>query len=360
MHHLVLAATKDTATHWIDYTNSLKGDFPNEGEMRLYPLIADRLGEVNDATPLAKYLRSSQRWARMQTMVNRRLADEVGRLFITENIPLMWTKGTALVQRIDKRPDLRPSSDIDAIFKWRDVERVIALGNNLNWTPRSGISDNRDYARHANTELSYSIGQLGELDLEWNPRTPFCYDPTLREWMWQDTGLAQDQNGISYASDTWLLIEVIEHGVSANAVYPIRWVVDGIRLLESRHQNIDWQKFIEFAKLYKLHHTFAIGLAVIARYSDHVPQWVLNKLEEMPVSYLDKEEYRSRVTSEDLGVAHRVKYYLNQLRRKPSRQYYKSPPSPLRRGIPVTIRTRFLVAFRNLFTRLLFPLWYFL
>lgn len=360
LHHLVQAACVDTDTKaaWQAYSQALGDDFPNEGELRIFPLIADRLGENIDDQPLAKYLRSTRRWARMQSMVNRQLSEQIGQLFKAENIPLMWTKGTALVAHTDQRPELRPSTDIDALVHWEDVERIQALGKAQGWTPHLEPQINHSRARYANTEISFDIGARGELDLQWLPRLPFAYDTEIQRWLWQDQGLATDASGIPYTSSTWLIIEIIEHGLNANAVHPIRWVVDAVRLLEWRHESVDWQAIIEILKRNKLHHSFHIGLQTIAQYSEYIPDSVLEALGNIRVSYLDREEFRARITATDISQGYLTLRALNRLRREPSRIYYKAPPSPIKRRINLSSRTRLAIAGRNIYTRLLFPLWY--
>ncbi len=360
LHHLVVAACGDTDPQaaWQAYATALAGDFPNEGELRLFPLVADRLGGDPAGQPLAKYLQNAQRWARMQAMLNRQLATQTGALFRDAGIALMWTKGTALVARTDQRRDLRPSADLDALFRWPDVERILELATAQKWQPRLGLMADRAKARYLNTEISYRIGARGELDLQWLPRLSFAYDGELQDWLWQDPPPARDDTGTPYANDTWLLLEVLDHGLAANAVYPIRWVVDGVRLLHWRHDSIDWAAFVDIVTRNKLHHSYLLGLQTLARYSPHIPGFVLQALQKRPVNYLDREELKIRLSAENLTQAHAGQLTLNRLRREPSKRYYKSGADPLNRQMRVSPKTRATIAARNITTRLLFPLWY--
>ncbi|NOR61142.1 MAG: hypothetical protein GQ535_01440 [Rhodobacteraceae bacterium] len=360
LHHLVLAAcgSADPQSAWRAYADALGDGFPNEGELRVFPLVADRLGGDLSQQPLAKYLESARRWARMQAMLNQQLSGQIGALFQAEGIPLMWTKGAALVARTDQRPELRPSADIDALFRWEDVDRVLELGEAQGWKPRLGLMKNKARARYANTELSYNIGARGELDLQWRPRMAFTYDTQIQPWLWQDPTRAEDKTGTPYASDTWLLIEVLDHGLSANDVHPIRWVIDAVRLLEWRHASIDWEMFAEIVTRNKLHYSFYIGLQAVAKYSPHIPQTVLEQLQNTRVTYLDREELKARLSAQNLATVYNTQQALNRLRRAPSKMYYKSPVNPLLKGLDISVKTRFIIAARNVFTRIFFPLWY--
>lgn len=360
LHHLVLAACGDCDPHtaWRSYADALADDFPNEGELRLFSLIADRLEADLDQQPLTKYLQNARRWARMQAMLNQQLSTQLGDLFRDEGIPLMWTKGTALVARTDQRRDLRPSVDLDVLFRWEDVDRILELGKAQGWKPRIGLMKNRTRARYYNSEISYNIGARGELDLQWLPRMAFRYDTQIQPWLWQDPTRAQDVSGTPYASDTWLMIETLDHGLNVNEVYPIRWVVDAVRLLQWRHESIDWQMFVNIVKRNKLHHSFYVGLQTVARYSPHIPQFVLDALQQTPVNYLDEEELKARLSTKNLGKAFVARNALNKLRHEPSKRYYKSTVSPLNRKLDVAMKTRLIIAGRNLYTRILFPLWH--
>ncbi len=360
LHHLVLAACgdSDAETAWRAYAEALGADFPNEGELRVFPLIASRLGNDPGRYPLAKYLESARRWARMQAMVNRQLSARVGALFKAAEIPLMWTKGTALVARTDQRPDLRPSADLDALFRWEDVDRILDLAAAQGWTTRLGLMKNRARARYSNTELSFDIGTRGELDLQWRPRMAFSYDPEIQPWLWQDPARETDQSGIPFASDTWLLIETLDHGLNANDVHPIRWVIDAVRLLAWRHATIDWAMFAEITIRNKLHYSFHLGLQTVAKYSPHVPQPVLEQLQKPRVTFLDKEELKARLGAENLEKAYIAQQSLNRLRREPSKMYYKRPANPLQKNLEISIPAKATIAARNVFTRVLFPLWY--
>lgn len=360
LHHLVLAAcgAADPDKAWQAYAKALGDGFPNEGELRVFALVASRLSKNLSQQPLAKYLESAQRWARMQAMLNQKLARQIGTLFQAEGIALMWTKGRALVARTDQRPDLRPSSDLDALFRWEDVGRILALAEAQGWKTRLGLLNNKTRARYTNTELSYNIGARGALDLQWRPRMAFTYDRQIQPWLWQDPTRMQDETGTYYASDTWLLIETLDHGLSANEVHPIRWVVDAVRLLKYQHMRIDWEMFVEIVMRNKLHHSFYTGLQTVAEYSPHIPPSVLDKLESARVTYLDKEELKSRLCSENLAKSYSALSALNRVRRAPSKMYYVSAVNPLRRDLNFSAKTRLTIAARNVFTRLLFPLWY--
>lgn len=291
-------------------------------------------------------------------MLNNQLAADLGAMFKAEEIALMWTKGTALVARTDGRADLRPSADLDALFQWQDVDRILALAKARGWTPRLGLHENRNRARYVNTELSFDIGNHGQLDLHWMPRLPFAHDEKLQTWLWNDPSRSVDGTGVFYASDTWLLIEIIDHGLNVNTVYPIRWLVDAVRFLEQRHAMIDWQALTDIVIRNKLHYSYLIGLQTLAAYSAHVPDTVLARLGQKRVGFLDRDELQNRVGAKDMSQAYLTHLALTKLRRAPSKRYFKFPPNPLSRRVKLSLRTRLLIAGRNVFTRLFFPLWY--
>lgn len=358
LHYLVKAAcaSEDVAGDWQAYHDALANDYPNEGEMRLFPLIADRLGEVAIHTPLSKYLNSSRRWARMQTMVNRQLAIQTGEAFVNAGIPLIWTKGHALVNRIDNRPELRPSSDIDGIVKWESVDQISKLAEKLGWQSKFSLMKNRQLAWFRNAEMSFHVGNSGFVDLSWQPRMIFTYDPFVNDWIWQQSEPTIDPQRIPFVNDTWLLLETIEHGLRSNSVYPIRWLVDAVRLIERRHSTINWDVLESIAERYKLQFVLASGLAEIAKYSRLVPEQILTNLSGFRPSAIDREEHRARTFAPDVTVGYDVSFKINQIRRAPFRIYRKYTLSPFgQRGL-LSPFSRAKIALLNIAARLSKPI----
>ncbi|MBL4807070.1 MAG: nucleotidyltransferase family protein [Rhodobacteraceae bacterium] len=357
LHYLVKAAcaSEDIESDWQAYHHALANDYPNEGELRIFPLIADRLGEVTEHTPLIKHLNSSRRWARMQTMINRQLAIQTGEAFKNAGIPLMWTKGHALVRRVDNRPELRPSSDIDGIIKWENVDQIGKLADQLGWKSKFLLVKNRQIAWFRNSEMSFHVGNSGLVDLSWQPRMPFTFDPFVNDWIWQHANPAVDAQGIPFANDTWLLLETIEHGLRANSVYPIRWLVDAVRLIERRHRSIDWDMLEDIAKRYKLQLVLGTGLTEISKYSTLVPDQILENLSNFRPTAMDREEHRARTFAPDNNEGHTVSFKINQLRRAPFSVYRKSPLNPIgQRGL-LSPLSRGKIALLNILARLTTP-----
>ena len=317
----------------------------------MFPLIANRLGEVTADTPLKTLLESSQRWARMRALINRQQAETIGCLFNEADLPLVWTKGTALANRIDQRPELRPSSDLDALIRWQDTERVIELARQQKWTPNISLRKNRKRARYLDSEISFYMGREGALDLAWKPRTPFTYDPFISNWIWE-TSHQKDCNGILFACDTWLLLETIEHGLYVNSVYPIRWVIDAVRLIDTCKETIDWPMLLDLSARYRLTHLLFTALKIVEKYTENIPEWVWAKQKRFRPSLLDKAEFRVRIISPDLDTAYPAFLALNRLRREPLHLWTKLPPIRIN-NTTVGIFSRTCIPLRNMTAKML-------
>jgi hypothetical protein len=81
--------------------------------------------------------------------------------------------------------------------------------------------------------------------------------------------------------------------VAWNPIPPIRWIADAITLINSDDFTIDWQRLINMAQK----HYFSLRLKKGLRYlhdifCPNIPPNVIKTIINLPVSYLEKIEYR--------------------------------------------------------------------
>ncbi len=353
--HLVLAATdhQNAETHWERYVHETRYTFPNEGEFRLFPLIAWHLGP-NPEVSAKVWLSENTKWAEARTEQILAAQGDLESLLHHHGCRLLWTKGTALSQLVYPHPALRPSSDLDAICAWDDLQALSEIATAHAWRAKLGQVALAKGQRYSGNEISWVIPSGIELDVCWMPRQTFAYDPFLVDMILAQA--AKQPGFTSYADPSWLLIEAIDHGLSANLVSPIRWVVDGVRLVDELGASIDWDMVLEVGNRYRTTAMLHFGLSTIAGFTPNVPEGVLEEMARHKRHPLEIDEVHARAQVVDLGEAYRTARRYNLLLRAPHNIYRRSAPSPLAKGPGQTLHLRVAIAAKNLYSRLLWPL----
>ena len=291
----------DAPDAWAAYAAHLSDGPIDEGEERLFPLVAANLPDTRDAAARAELLRAAVATAIRRRTAADRARDAAAELLDAVGIPRYWTKGSAIAGLYYDRPHHRTSMDVDAIVRWDDVSRLrdhlVAEGLpfkndlNLKFGP----------ARVTSSEISFALPGHTDVDVAWAPRMPFAFDPWLAERLW-DRRTADAMPG-----PTWLLVEAIEHGLSVNVVAPIRWITDAAMLL--RKAAIDWPFVARIADRYLLSTQLRFGLDVLEGVcpdlSDAIA-WGRDALATVTPHPLEGDELYQRIAAEDGGVAWRV------------------------------------------------------
>lgn len=350
LEHLVRAATdsKNAMEHWENYLHACRFAFPDEGEFRLFPLVEHNLGcSATEA--------KGQRWfqeARESTVTHsknlkasqRKLEEELD----LHGVSLIWTKGTALANTIYPEHHLRPSSDLDALCQWDDLDNIFNFARANGWESKLGEREYDNNRRYSGSEMSWIMPDDVVLDVGWMPRVSFAFDPYMMNWLKQQAG----GTPVSYANPTWLLIEAIEHGLSANVVSPIRWVVDAIWIIQTNEGEIEWEFILEITQRYRLNTIMYLGISTVAQFTDKIPQHVIDQLLIGANSSILKDELYARVGHTNLAVNYHVTRRYNLALRAPSRIYLKNVVTPLGTEAKQSINLRCRLAARNIYVRL--------
>lgn len=321
--HLVRAILDPygAAGHWAAYAESLHPEGsghppPNEGEARLFPLVAARLaaerGGALEGVAQSGRLKTSLRWARIRQSLALRTRTQIAERLAGAGIPALWTKGTALAASVYRPDEPRVSMDVDVILQWPDVERVAALAEAAGWVPKLAMPSFDARGLIAGTELSFAIPDLVEVDFSWQPRMPFAFDPALRDWLWARYDPAVP---VQPADPTWLLLETLEHGLVGNGVSPIRWVVDAVLLIRRAGAGIDWTALEGFAARYRLVLPVLEGLRTVCAFGGAVPEGTLARLAAHPVDPFEEAEFTARIGETDISRNYRIASSYNLLLR---------------------------------------------
>jgi hypothetical protein len=214
------------------------------------------------------------------------------------NIRPVLLKGLALQVRVYRDRAVRASSDIDIFVSRRNLAHTLAQVEEAGWMRTEARPSTRDIEAIAATQtrLTYRMPAGVEVDMHWYPRQVLEFDG------WAVSRFAETARDVQYRgrswripSDTWLMFETIEHGMTWNQVTPIRWLTDAIDLLQADETAVDWDELAELAERARLGFIFETALNVMAGYSDRVPAGVIDRLKGGRVSVAERLYTRCRL-----------------------------------------------------------------
>lgn len=341
------AGLSNDPTDWDRYVEALGYGFPNEGEFRLFPLVQSNLGAGFEGGRAAWFADQNQRSMNAASR-NAGAQQDVKMVLNDHGIRARWTKGTALAdEHYDRRED-RPSGDIDLIVHFDDVFALTAAMIDAGWKKKPGPTRADQHTRFSGHGITLEGHDGAEIDMVWSPRLSFAYDPWVAEWLFSEGP------DITNVNPTWLLIEAIDHGLSANRVWPIRWVVDALKLLEHPNQ-IEWDTLLYTAERYHLRTILLAGLETINDFSGAIPATVIKGLCDLPANRLHEDELVARGTLDNPFDNFVVSRRYNLAIRAPLKHYRLYPQAPFDRIAGQSGRLRLALAAKNLASRTRYP-----
>jgi hypothetical protein len=201
--HLIRAILEPpkAAEHWVRYWEARGNTEPDEGETRLFPLIMLPSGVAHiQQTRWQSALRKAQ----MQSIVLKRTQARLENLFLQAEVPAFLTKGQALQHAVYGRSELRTSSDIDIIIRWKDAARLLAKFREDQWFTQKAPKRFDELAEISSVAMCFSRRGDASVDITWAPRRTFSFDPLLRTDLW----VHHSGTGIQTPPMTWLLTEL--------------------------------------------------------------------------------------------------------------------------------------------------------
>jgi len=289
----------DPLASWQRYRGLLGEAAANLGEQRLYPIVASRLPEDFLKSADGRALKRIRQAALLRAQVMEEHCRRLHRLCAPLRIEPVFLKGIALSRTIYRRPGVRISSDIDFYVPCQQALAVGDMAREEGWrliwqakVPGKRFDERVLKTRHS---AGFVTPDGVEIDLHWVPRRALVQHPELIARFESD---CRQSHGGDWAmrvpSPTWLLFETIDHGIYRNAVTPIRWIVDGVAILQEQGEAIDWPLLEEIAGRTKRSLILSTGLRTIAAYGAPVPEAVVERLERRRVSALERKAFALR------------------------------------------------------------------
>jgi len=198
---------------------------------------------------------------------------------------------------------VRPMNDIDILVPTSQALLTAEALKRKGWIPTADESlDVPMQYRHSHQ----FVGESGtELDLHWNLMIESTRVDSASDF-WDKAVTFKIQDVPSYALDpTDMLFHVIVHGVKWNPEPPIRWIADTMTIIQSPDLQIDWPRIISHAKKYMVCLQIKEGLNYLHKnFQAPVPKTIMSIINRIPISYLERFEYRRLMSNGKLTAEH--------------------------------------------------------
>lgn len=279
------------------------------------------------------------------------LAATALRALAQRGIETVLLKGAALSVDVYRDAGARPMADIDFLVPLDRVEEAYGLLLADGWAPEVplGCDLNRAMQVVRSTDLIRPDGM--RLDLHWHVLAECCdEDDDVDFWSAaHDIRLNNVPTRALCPSD--LLLHAIVHGCRWTFTRSLLWVMDAHKICVEQSADLDWGRLVDQSRKRALVLPVLNGLLCLRETTDlAVPEPVLMELKRARPSLLDRLDYRSQDTEDNLrGVVLReVAGYLKRTQRRSTLQRLRAVPWYLQTawGIPNPVQLPYHAALR--------------
>lgn len=253
-------------------------DAVNRMNMSIPKPCADQLGE------------QAMRVAAANLHRRARLRD-IAAAFRSDGLDLMAFKGMALLAQVYRRAELRPMGDIDLMIRPSQVADACQTLERLGC--RTGPSLLRDdffprfyYEREYQTPSPHPI----KLDIHARPLRPEWYRRHLPDdALWHNCqSIDIDGAAIHVPSPDVGLIHLLAH-TALHGCGRLLWLMDIALFTRSVSGQIDWSRFLDRVKSWRLTGAVRAGLqSAETELGPIVPQFVRDRIDQIPVSVVER------------------------------------------------------------------------
>ncbi|HMK30941.1 MAG TPA: nucleotidyltransferase family protein [Terriglobales bacterium] len=296
---------------WTRWKAAADLDALDFGTHRMLPLVYSNLRSQGLSDPILEKFKSVYRyyWYNNEILLNRAAANL--KVLHQAGIQTLVLKGAALIPSYYRQRGLRPMQDCDIAVPHHQAQRAIAVLRQLGWTscwelPPEQFISIRHSAPFVNAE-----GHM--LDLHWGILWE-CWNRNQDAGFWSRAipVTIGDQSTLAL-EPTDQLLHIIWHGARWNEVPPLRWVADAMMVLRAPEVGIDWQRLLDLVEFHHLGLFVHTSLEFLrAKLQAPIPEFVLDRLQAMPVSPIERFGYR--MLTEPLAASPTNKEILRVLR----------------------------------------------
>jgi len=279
---------------WNDVKN-ISLDNLDPASQRLLPLIYSNLQNHGIDDSAAKRLKFFHRQTFLRNQILSDKAEEILAIFHSADIQTLVLKGLALNRLYYRSSAVRPMADIDLLVKRKNF-----------WDGNKILTSKKWQTGEKKLSLHYEIAPScqfvdqtdgSELDLHWQIMRD-CWNANETKALWVEAIPVNIGDTKTLAlSHTHQLFHICWHGARYNFVPPIRWVADAVLILRNAESNIEWDKFVEITRLYRVDLPIYISLKYLKEnFVSLIPDKVLSELKNISTSRFQKMAQQFHMT----------------------------------------------------------------
>jgi hypothetical protein len=284
---------------WREWKADVDLDRLDGGSLRLLPLLHRNLLDLGVEDALMGRFKGFHRmtWYRN----HRLLRNMVSVMSHLQGIgmPTMVLKGAALISLHYRDHGLRPMADLDVLVPTKDAATALDLLLRSGWSCKklkSAEMLTERYASH-NHGLILKDATGDKLDLHWHVLADSC-GPNADQEFW-DGAIEIELDGVSTCAlnPTDQLLHVCAH--AARWAHPpmLRWTADAVMVMRTAEPKIDWSRLLTQVEKHRLALPLRDTLAYLRDALEApIPSEVLQTLQAMPVTELERSEYEARTS----------------------------------------------------------------
>lgn len=244
------------------------------------------------------------------------------RSFHNAGIRIMILKGAALTLLHYRDYGLRPMGDFDVLIYTKQAAEATNLLKKLGWKPKiklPKVFTEAYISTIRGLRFNDAIGQ--GFDLHWHLLPECCY-ANAEDQFWDGAILTSVRDVSTYAlNPTDQLLHVCVHGARYHSIAPFQWVADAMTIMNTSQTEIDWNRLSAYAQKHRLILPLRNALKYLRDIlSASIPPTVLQSMQVMPISKVERTEYVARACPSELLGPFRVLwlYYISYSRQMKS------------------------------------------
>ena len=255
-------AAREAYDRWCDAVD-LSGPV-DLGSLGLLPLVHANLASGAQELPHAGLIAGVRRRSFVEAQRAVSGAAQALASLNEAGIRAMVIKGVPLGQVYYAAPGLRPMNDADILVEQHRADEALDVLQAAGW--RSPVA-NWPARRAVHISVCHAIalerGAGAAVDLHWRPLHEKL--PQAAEQQLWSRAVAIDVAGVATLRPdaTFLLMQVLLHGLRSNVKAPLRWIPDALMILRQDAARIDWDRLVEASRRARMLNRLGLALGFL-------------------------------------------------------------------------------------------------
>lgn len=295
-----LSSGAEAVSAWRAWQSKIALDDIDYGSLRLIPLLYHNLRQLDVVDDDLGRYQGIHRKYWYENQLRFRQAADVIKLCQNAGIPTLALKGVPLAHLYYPETSLRPMSDFDVLVPYDQPHHAMATLQAAGWVLVSRLTSVR-----GTNAWTFAHPKGGNTDLHWRIlMTRLGPDSDILLWQSAEKFSFSNTHTLTL-NPTDHLFHTCVHGMPANEVASLRWIVDAMMIL--RKSTIDWERLLiqsqDHSVVRMIHHAFSYLHTFL---NAHVPESILERMAAAPFESWEKAELKNLGSHSYIAFSQRV------------------------------------------------------